>query len=139
MQCNICFSLVSIRWRNNVCNSCYQKDYRIKNIKRLKEYDCSNDRRFYQSQRVAKRRKIIWQLSLEEYSDLCNKPCHYCSNKLGKIVTTGIGLDRINNNLGYIKGNILSCCEMCNRIRSEFLSVKEMEEVSKLLCKLRNI
>ncbi len=139
MQCTNCLKTKSSRWRGEICNSCYQNNYRVKNIIRLRKYSSSLEVRFRHSQRVAKRRKINWDLSFEIYIDICNKPCFYCNNKVGEPVVNGLGLDRIDNSLGYTKDNILPCCGICNNIRGETLSVLETQEVIKLICKMRNI
>jgi len=56
-----------------------------------------------------------------------------------RVITVGSGIDRLDNTKGYIIGNIVSCCTICNIIRGEHLSAYEMQEVAKLICKLRNI
>jgi hypothetical protein len=53
------------------------------------------------------------------------KGCHYCFSSL--LTETGIGLDRINNNLGYSLDNVLPCCGNCNKIRQDKLTVEEMK------------
>ena len=30
------------------------------------------------------------------------------------------GIDRIDSNKGYTKDNVISCCEMCNRMKSDY-------------------
>ncbi len=42
-----------------------------------------------------------------------NKKCEYCGKKIETI-----GIDRINNKIGYITGNIISCCKICNAMKS---------------------
>ena len=37
------------------------------------------------------------------------EPCKYCGDNIETI-----GLDRINNNIGYNKKNLVSCCSICN-------------------------
>jgi len=42
------------------------------------------------------------------------KPCHWC----GYNVRT-VGLDRMDNALGYVTGNIVSSCKYCNVAKSD--------------------
>lgn len=57
---------------------------------------------------------------------LTSKPCFYCQLPLGK---TGIGLDRIDNARGYVDGNVLPCCTLCNYVRYINFSVVEMQNL----------
>ena len=41
-----------------------------------------------------------------------NKNCTYCGDNI-----PGIGLDRINNTIGYTIDNIASCCTTCNMMK----------------------
>jgi hypothetical protein len=49
-----------------------------------------------------------------------------------------IGLDRLNNDLRYDKDNVVSCCDVCNKIRGMYLSSDEMVAVAKLLIAMRS-
>jgi len=57
----------------------------------------------------AKRRKIEFDLTKEEFAAFWQKPCHYC----GYTIHT-IGLDRIDSDLGYFVENLVPCCRWCN-------------------------
>ena len=58
----------------------------------------------------AKERNINFSLPFELYeSQLWGKPCHYCE---GDIEITG--LDRKDNNRGYVPDNVVPCCYDCN-------------------------
>lgn len=61
----------------------------------------------------AKRRKIPWNLTIEECIILFKKKCNYCH------YTNGInGLDRIDSNKGYETNNVVSCCKYCNIMKN---------------------
>jgi hypothetical protein len=69
----------------------------------------------------AKRRHIKFSLTIAELMQEWQKPCFYC----GEDIKT-IGIDRIDSSIGYIAGNIRSCCKWCNwmknvRTSSEFI------------------
>jgi hypothetical protein len=61
--------------------------------------------------------------------------CYYCNGDLNEM---GIGLDRLDNTIGYLKNNVVPCCDKCNRLKHTSLSKEETLEVIKLLKKLRN-
>ena len=60
-------------------------------------------------------RKI--EISDEEIMSLIIKKCHYCNDDNGPF---GIGIDRIDSSKEYISGNCVPCCEMCNRMKSNY-------------------
>ncbi len=61
--------------------------------------------------------------------------CTYCS---GPLPEAGSGLDRIDNDQGYVPSNVLPCCQHCNRLKNDFLTVDETKAVVALLKNLRN-
>jgi hypothetical protein len=86
----------------------------------------------------AKKRNLEWSLSEEQFDLLTSGNCHYCGTEPKQICRASIscrqtsqiiynGIDRVNNTLGYISENTVSCCKVCNRAKDvmsqdEFLS-----------------
>jgi hypothetical protein len=111
--------------------SCAKTEWRQKNKKKVaeiqararKKYNRSLKGRFTYTVNEAKRRKLVCTLSFEEYAHLLVSPCYYCGLSLDD---TSVGLDRIDNSLGYTLSNVLPCCGSCNRIRGDSLTVDEM-------------
>jgi hypothetical protein len=66
------------------------------------------------TQRNAYSRGLLFTLSESEYENLIIRPCYYCGFYS---LTRFNGIDRINNNKGYILDNCISCCKMCNMIK----------------------
>ena len=70
----------------------------------------------------AKRRAILWDIDYFKFFECLRSPCHYCGRVHSlKVLTTEDGeymyngVDRVNNDKGYIRDNIVSCCSDCNR------------------------
>jgi len=70
--------------------------------------------------------------------------CHYCGKKIkwykhsihnGKLSPQRYNLDRKNNNKGYTIHNCVVCCKLCNKIKSNIFSYREMIKVGKILSK----
>jgi len=74
----------------------------------------------------AKKRNIAFELSKEEFFEIVSKKCFYCGlephnlkkgfNNHGDFTYSGI--DRIDNKKGYIKGNVVPCCSICNHAKN---------------------
>ncbi|AGE52931.1 hypothetical protein PBCVCZ2_654R [Paramecium bursaria Chlorella virus CZ-2] len=56
-----------------------------------------------------------FKLTPDEYYELRNGNCSYCFRETTKTHTNGI--DRLNNNVGYVKDNCVSCCHDCNILK----------------------
>lgn len=67
----------------------------------------------------AKIKNIEWNLTNDEAINLMSQECYYCG-QFDIIDEVSInGIDRKNNNIGYIPSNVVSCCEMCNIMKGE--------------------
>ena len=70
----------------------------------------------------AKKRGIEWNLSQDQVFKLIDRNCHYCGIEPSNTSTIHkqskkakySGIDRINNNIGYVEGNVVPCCAQCN-------------------------
>lgn len=62
----------------------------------------------------AKKRGIHFALSKTLFESLIVKPCFYCDDKKEGEVH---GIDRVDNQKGYIEENVVPCCETCNVLK----------------------
>lgn len=114
----------------------YHKNNREEILKKLKRYSQTIKGRFVAGKSIAKKRNMEWELSFEQYKLLIeNSKCHYCPNQLA---STGYGLDRIDNRLGYTFNNVVPCCGQCNMLRSNLITQQELVKVIELLKNIRN-
>jgi hypothetical protein len=105
--------------------------------KTMEKSNSSIKARFRSSKSQAAHRGIIWDLTLETYEAIIKMPCYYCNDKLCVKGKYGVGLDRLDNSLGYVFGNVVSSGGMCNVVRGSYLSSEEMKAVAALLIALR--
>lgn len=85
-------------------------------------------------------RNLSFELHKEQIRELTSKPCYYCGHepstvercrnndinfKWGDYVYNGI--DRVDNNCGYIISNCVPCCEICNRAKGA-VSIEDWQD-----------
>lgn len=63
--------------------------------------------------------------------NILNKPCYYCGD------THRVGCDRIDNNLGHTKSNVVPCCYECNCARNRNFSFEEMVLLGKTIAQIK--
>lgn len=80
---------------------------------RRKLYGKSNKGKFSQYRHDAERRDYEFCLTYEQFIELLDKECHYCST------TPSRGIDRVNNKQGYIIENCVPCCGKCNIMKRD--------------------
>lgn len=80
--------------------------------------------------KYAKKRNKEWNIEFEDYCRLRTSQCFYCNNLLGK---RGVGLDRINNLMGYGIDNVVPCCGRCNIFRSDIYEFDDFVKFSNLI------
>ena len=93
--------------------------------------------RFKRTIQQAKQRGIVFSLSFEQFVEAANQPCHYCYGKFCDPVLEGSGLDRIDSDIGYEVGNVISCGWRCNKIKMDDLTMEETEAAIKAILQTR--
>lgn len=105
----------------------------------------------------AKTRGLSCSLSLEEVKEISTKPCYYCGelpveytgyrnfreaarkwrgNK--KLYPANVetviknGIDRVDNSRGYEKGNVVSCCEWCNKMKMDHTVDEFLDKIDRI-------
>lgn len=74
------------------------------------------------------KRGYKFDLTLNEFNKIIKQNCYYCgSEPKQKYHKKGMrysviynGIDRQDNNIGYILGNCVPCCKFCNLAKSRF-------------------
>jgi len=89
------------------------KKYKKDNPDTDNRYNLGIKGRYRDYKRGASKRNLCFELTLEQFSKYWENNCYYCGDKIN-----GIGLDRINNDVGYKLDNILPCCGTCNIMRN---------------------
>lgn len=80
--------------------------------------------------RGAKRRGHEWGITYDYFCEYTQKHCYYCGIAPKQKASVGTkwscylynGLDRIDNKLGYVPSNIVTCCRTCNFAKGKMSS-----------------
>lgn len=96
-------------------NNKYERLYKKTNVGRYNQYKSSANRRGFEL-----------NLSKEQFNSLLSKACIYCGSN------ESIGIDRIDNSLGYTLENSSPCCTMCNMMKKNFPVELFLEQCHKI-------
>ena len=83
----------------------------------------------------SKRKKIVFELSEEQFREITQMNCYYCGAKPNNVARSFHsrrnyvygGLDRVDNTKGYTIDNVVPCCKICNRAKGG-LTVQEFRK-----------
>eukprot|EP01084_Bolivina_argentea_P294993 507744_1 len=73
---------------------------------------------FAQYRGSAKRRGKKFELTRQLFDEITKENCYLCDKR--NSATHHNGIDRVNNEKGYVEGNMKSCCGTCNYMKNEF-------------------
>lgn len=74
----------------------------------------------------ARYRGYSFELTQEQFLSMANTHCAYCGDEPSNFIEDKHnnkfyynGIDRLNNNIGYILQNCVPCCKICNRAKRD--------------------
>lgn len=90
-----------------------------------------------QTRSSALTRGFVYELTREELEILVFADCIYCGQPPNKVYYDRYdmpysGIDRVNNKLGYIASNCVTCCGICNKAKSTMTQDKFYEWINRL-------
>jgi hypothetical protein len=117
------FALTRFSRPRQSCDTCLSSqkkadDKRIDRVRNFKAEKFKNIERLYTEYvRNAVLKGRTFKLTLDQVTKLVTSPCAYCHT-----FTEGevIGIDRVNNNRGYIKSNVVPACANCNYMKHTY-------------------
>jgi hypothetical protein len=100
----------------------------------------STPKGIYDDLRKRKGENIMSQNEFVAWYMKQNKKCHYCGvseeeakrDNYGKM-SNRLNIDRKDNNKGYVRGNIVLACSLCNRIKNNFFTEQEMLKIAEII------
>lgn len=76
---------------------------------RTNEYYWSIQGQISRYLKSSRKRNLTWELNQSELETFYESICTYCGESY-----KGLGIDRVDNNIGYIISNCVPCCSTCN-------------------------
>jgi hypothetical protein len=140
--------LEEVKRRGYYCKKCKllqnsQKEFQNKNL----ELTCAKVLKSRMNKRYDKR-GLKCTLSGNEILELVKSKCHYCGDKNSnhyKYKQPNFeydfyynGIDRIDSSLGYIQGNVVTCCKTCNVAKMDMNYYDFINHIVKIYKNLRN-
>lgn len=136
-KCSECGSMYKVRGsqlrtgRSTQCRSCADRG------NRLLLGEASFNMLFLHYKNGAKRRGYLFEIPKERFRELTHQVCYYCgsgpANRCSKWDFNGDyvynGLDRVDNDKGYVEGNIVPCCGECNKTKKGSISIDIVEKI----------
>ena len=83
---------------------------------KMLNFNATDKGRYGAHRRGARIRNLNFDISLEQYIQIAYKPCNYCGKFFRKNTN---GIDRVDNNVGYVFENCVACCLVCNRMKND--------------------
>lgn len=112
---------------------CLQKE--ITSKRASKENNATANALYSEYRSSARKRDLLFKLSKNQFLKLTSQDCYYCGalpscvRKVKSCIKeyTYNGIDRVDNNVGYIPENCVPCCSRCNKskhtmTKNDFLS-----------------
>lgn len=112
----------------------------------------------------ARIRGLVFEVTLEEFQELCSKNCFYCDaapkrrnkyyrsdgtrNKCNPTATARAadrawivsnGVDRLDSSAGYTLNNCVPCCDVCNTMKSDMSVDTFLKHVGNISAKRKQV
>lgn len=113
-------------------NKKYYLEHKDEIRERTNKHRLTLNGQFHEYKKSAKKRNIEFELVQEQCEPFFNTNCYYCGDKF-----TGLGMDRINNSIGYKLNNIVPCCYRCNIMKHTSTEHDFIKHIEKILTNLK--
>jgi hypothetical protein len=80
----------------------------------------------------ATKRGLQFDLTLEQFDEITSKPCYYCGDFDYYKDMKYTGVDRMNSENGYFLENCVPCCNVCNTMKSNRITVDFLDKIKKI-------
>jgi len=109
--------------RTRSCGCLWEETHKV--TRRLPPGNGARNQVFARYTKAARKRGLVWELTDEVFDILMAGSCFYCGQLPSNTKTRRSGnfqyngIDRKDNSIGYVATNVVSCCRICNRAKSD--------------------
>jgi len=141
-ECTKCTEKISLDISSINRKVKFGSDFCEKCITRRYDDDYIYESAMYDYKKKAQERGYEFSITFEQFKELVSKNCHYCngrpfsarfSRKSWNSKVKINGIDRKNNKLGYVDGNVLTCCNICNKGKNNKTYEEFMEYLNRIV------
>jgi len=122
---------------------CLQKEkvaFLGRNNKLLPHQQAINSK-YVSYKKAAIKRNLKWELSLEDFLAITKQRCYYCNDEPSNVEKSKhnngdfvySGVDRIDNYKGYVFGNCIPCCSVCNFMKNNHSYIDFIDKCKKVV------
>ena len=110
------------------------------NSHKLEYGRASQNRLFRRYTRDAAKRDLEFKIDFNTFIEITSANCHYCNSKPETIQKEDAGngdyiyngIDRVDSSKGYIVGNIVPCCKLCNKFKCDLSRREFLTHIDKI-------
>lgn len=105
------------------CKPCYDKlkEIELARVRDKRNYNeerkANIERHFQEYITSANKRFVKFNITIADFARLVALECTYCGYHNESEV---VGIDRVDNSVGYIPSNVVACCGICNKMKSDY-------------------
>ena len=140
VKCLKCGNITQTTWesfrsrsknKSKCCSKC-KGIYMKQLFKEKTGFDRSFRLRFANIKSGAKKRNIYFDLTEQQMYDMLCSKCTYCG------CDNCNGIDRVDSSKGYVIGNVVPCCAMCNMMKNNYSLEVFKSHVNKIYKHMNN-
>lgn len=109
-------------------NKKYYQEHKEEIRERVKKHRWTINGQYHEYKKNAKKRGLDFELTQKDCEPYFNTNCHYCGDEF-----IGLGMDRLDNSIGYKLENIVSCCYKCNIMKHTNSKEEFLQHIKKIL------
>ena len=123
------------------CERVERLQYYVDTILRLPKGEAAFNTIYSKYKYGAKKRNLEFELEEEKFRELVTDNCYYC-NSIPKTIEPALGyrngefvyngIDRVDNNKGYLVDNCVTCCKICNIMKHILTQEEFIEHVNNI-------
>lgn len=111
----------------------YYQEHKVEFRDRMRDYYHSLVGQYHQYKKRAVKSNFEFTITKEDCKAFYRTDCYYCGGLI-----KDLGIDRIDNSIGYVLSNCVPCCSVCNFMKGTLAKDEFIYQIQRIL-KIHNI